>query len=121
VIILAIGENATPPKTDEARAQFVTAFANLLAELKRHGQPTILVRSQFWQNGEKDQLMRKASTDAGVRFLDISKLGFDASNFARAERLIEYAGVAGHPGDKGMQALADVLWNSLKKAAEVED
>jgi lysophospholipase L1-like esterase len=121
VIILAIGENATHPKTDEARARFATAFANLLAELKRHGQPAILVRSQFWQNGEKDQLMRKASTDAGVRFLDISKLGFDASNFARAERQIEHAGVAGHPGDKGMQALADALWNSLKKAGEVAD
>ena len=121
VIIVAIGENAASPKTDDARAQFATAFANLLAELKQHGQPTILVRSQFWQDAEKDQLMKRASTDAGVLFLDINKLGYDAANFARAERQIDHAGVAGHPGDKGMEALADALWNALKKESGTND
>ena len=121
VIILAIGENASSPKTDEARAQFATAFANLLAELKQHGQPTIIVRSQFWQDAEKDSLMKKASTDAGVIFIDISKLGSEAANFARAERQIDHAGVAGHPGDKGMQALADALWGAIKKESGIND
>jgi len=121
VIILAIGENASSPKTDEARTEFSTAFTNLLNELKQHGQPTIIVRSQFWKDAEKDSLMKKASIDAGVRFLDISQLGSEPNNFARAERQIEHAGVAGHPGDKGMQALADALWDALKQAAEIED
>ena len=65
--------------------------------------------------------MKKASTDAGVLFLDISQLGSDAANFARAERQIEHAGVAGHPGDKGMQALADALWNAIKKESGIDD
>ncbi len=121
VIILAIGENVASPKTDEARAQFSTAFTNLLKELKQHGQPTIIVRSQFWQDAEKDQLMKKASTDAGVLFLDISQLGSAAANFARAERQIDHAGVAGHPGDKGMQALADALWLALKRDSGIDD
>ncbi len=121
VIILAIGENAASPKTDLARTEFATAFANLLAELKQHGQPTIFVRSQFWEDTEKDQLMKKASTDAGVIFIDISKLGSDPANFARAERQIDHAGVAGHPGDKGMQALADALWTALKKESGTID
>ena len=78
----------------------------------------IIVRSQFWQDVEKDQLIKKASVDAGVNFLDVSKLGFDEANYARSERQIEHAGVAAHPGDRGMQALADAFWNTLQQAVE---
>lgn len=128
VVILAIGENASSPKTDEARTHFATAFASLLTELKQHGskqlgqtQPTIIVRSQFWQDAEKDTLMKRACTDAGATFVDISQLGLDEANYARSERKIEHAGVANHPGDKGMQALADALWMAIKKEAGIND
>lgn len=118
IVIIALGENAASPKTDEAKAQFETAFQNLFAELKQHGQPTILVRSQFWQDAEKDRLMKKTCEAAGGTFLDISKLGFDETNYARSERKIEHAGVAGHPGDKGMQALSDALWKAIQTRSE---
>ena len=123
VIILAIGENAASPTTDESRTQFTTALASLLAELKqsRQPQPTIIVRSLFLPDAEKDQHMKRVSTEAGVIFLDISKLGLEEANYARSERQIEHVGVAGHPGDKGMQALADALWNAIKQAAEEKD
>jgi hypothetical protein len=115
VIIIALGENAASPKTDEAKAQFKTAFSNLITELKQHGQPRLFVRSQFWQDAEKDQLMKQACENAGGVFIDISKLSSDTANYARAERQIEHAGVAGHPGDKGMQELANALWNAIQK------
>ena len=120
VIIIALGENAASPKTDETKAQFEAAFTNLFTELKKHSQPTIFVRSQFWQDAEKDKLMKKTCEAAGGTFIDISKLGFDEANYARAERKIEHAGVAGHPGDKGMQAVADALWNAIQKQAVLE-
>ncbi len=115
VVIVALGENASSPKTDEAKAQFETAFANLFSELKKHGQPRFFVRSQFWQDADKDRLMRKTCEAAGGTFVDISKLGTDEANYARSERKIEHAGVAGHPGDNGMQVLADALWNAIQK------
>ncbi len=114
VIIVALGENASAPTTDEANAKFASAFANLFAELKKHGQPTLFVRSQFWQDVAKDQFMQQACENAGGIFIDISPLGTDATNFARAERQIEHAGVAGHPGDKGMQELANALWHAIQ-------
>jgi len=65
--------------------------------------------------------MKRASTEAGVTFLDISKLGLDAANYARSERQINHAGVGGHPGDKGMQAVADALWTALKIKSGTND
>ena len=61
--------------------------------------------------------MKKAFDDAGAVFVDNCKLGGDESNYARSERKIEHAGVAGHPGDKGMQAIADTLWSAIQKQA----
>ena len=120
LIIVAIGENSAALATDEAKLRFKTSFDKLLAELKRHGDPTLIVRSQFWADAAKDERMKQACLDAGGTFVDISKLGADEANFARSERKFEHAGVAGHPGDKGMQALADELWKAIQKRATPE-
>lgn len=117
VVILAIGENAPTPKTDEARKKFGDALADLLAALRQRTQPKIFVRSEFWPDGEKDRILKKACDDAGGIFVDIGKLAIDPTNSARSERHIEHAGVAGHPGDKGMAAIADELWQAMKQAA----
>ena len=120
VVIIAIGENAASPKTDEARKQFSDAVGNLLDQLRQHGHPKIFVRSQFWPDAEKDRLLKKASDDAGGIFVDLGKLGLDPANSARSERSIEHAGVAGHPGDRGMAAIADELWRAMKQAGEAK-
>jgi hypothetical protein len=113
VVILAIGENAPSPTTDMARKQFSDALADLLTQLGQHGRPTVFVRSQFWPDAEKDRLLKQASDSAGAIFVNLEKLGIDPANSARAERQIEHAGVAGHPGDKGMAAIADKLWQAM--------
>ncbi len=117
LVIVAIGENSAALTTDEAKLRFSTSFAKLFAELKRHGNPTLIVRSQFWADSAKDERMKQACLDAGGVFVEISQLGADEANFARSERKFEHAGVAGHPGDKGMQALADELWKAIQKQA----
>ncbi|MDP1798443.1 MAG: SGNH/GDSL hydrolase family protein, partial [Planctomycetaceae bacterium] len=115
LVIVAIGENVAELANDEARDKFAAAFAKLLSVLKDHGQPTIFVRSSFWPHEIKDGLLRKASAEAGITFVDISKLGRDKSNAASSERKIEHAGVAGHPGDKGMKAIADELFTAIRR------
>ena len=120
LIIVAIGENSAALTTDEAKLRFSTSFAKLFAELKRHGNPTLIVRSQFWADSAKDERMKQACLDVGGVFVEISQLGADEANFARSERKFEHAGVAGHPGDKGMQALADELWKAISKRATPE-
>lgn len=109
VIVVAIGENVPTLATDDAKAKYKESFLKLLTTLKTSGQPTIFVRSCFWANKAKDDIMRTACDTAGGVFVDIGKLGKDTANYARSERSFAHAGVANHPGDRGMKAIADAL------------
>lgn len=113
LVIVAIGENVAALANEDAKSRYAKAFAALLTEIKRHGPSTILIRSCFWADSAKDGVMQQACQDAQCVWVDMSDLGGDEKNFARSERQIEHAGVAGHPGDCGMQAIADRLWKSI--------
>jgi lysophospholipase L1-like esterase len=117
LVVIAIGENVPGLASDEAKAKYAAAFARLLAELQKHGHPAIIVRSSFWPDAAKDQVMAKACAAAGATFVDIGKLGGDPANLAGAERKIDHAGVAAHPGDKGMAAIADAIWAAIQTMA----
>lgn len=118
VIVVAIGENLPELASEESRRAFATAFALLLGELKKNGHPVIFVRSSFWPNPVKDEIMRQASADVGATFIDISKLGAEKSNAASSERQIEHAGVAAHPGDKGMREIANAIFAAIRQKGE---
>lgn len=117
-VVIAIGENVAEPAGAAEGAKFEAAFTRLLAAVRQHGNPAVFVRSSFWPSAVKDGIMRKASAAAGVTFVDISALGQDATLVARAERKIEHGGVAGHPGDKGMKAIAGALLAAIAPAVK---
>ena len=112
-VIIAIGENVPALNTAEAKAAFKAQFQKLLAKLNGPQKPVIVVRSCFWENAAKDQILEDVCREAGGRFVNISKLGKDESNYARSEKPYKHAGVGNHPGDKGMQAIADALLKAL--------
>ena len=62
----------------------------------------------------KDAILQQKCFEAGGTFVDISGLCKNELNFARSERDYEHAGVAAHPGDAGMAAIADAIFNELK-------
>jgi hypothetical protein len=80
---------------------------------KRH--PRVVVRSCFWADATKDQVLSQACQEAGGTFINAGPLGRDATNAARSERSFTHDGVAGHPGDKGMKALADAIVQAVLK------
>lgn len=118
LVILAIGENVADLTTPESQEKFSLAFERLLSAIKSRKPQAIFVRSCFWSNPPKDEIMRKACSVADATFVDISKLGEIESNFARSERVIEHAGVAAHPGDQGMRAISDAIFAAIQKRAK---
>jgi transposase-like protein len=89
VVILAIGENAPSPKTDDARKRLADSLRDLLDQIGRHGHPKVFVRSAFWPDAKKDRLLKQACDDAGGVFVDFGTIAADPKNSARSERRIE--------------------------------
>lgn len=116
IIILAIAENVPALKTDAAKAAFADHVKKLLAALKELAAPggAIYVRSSFWPDAAKDGILQKAAAEAGATFVDISAVGKDPANRAKSERpTITHEGVGAHPGDQGMEAIADALLKAI--------
>lgn len=120
LIIVAIGENVPRLDSDKSKAQFAKSFRKLLTCLKSENNPTLIVRSCFWANQAKDEILRQGCGDAGGIFVDISKLGKDESNYARSEREFQHQGVAAHPGDRGMQAIATAILKAIGPVTRVK-
>jgi alpha-galactosidase len=117
-VILAIGENVPALKSDEAGVNFRESVVRLLTLLKRDGRAALYVRSCFWADAAKDAALKEACATAGGVFVDISALGKDEGNYARSERTIAHEGVARHPGDRGMRAIADAITAALAPPAK---
>ncbi len=113
LIIVAIGENVPGLKTAEDKAKLQASVTTLLSALKGERKPTILVRSCFWANAAKDEALQQACTAVGGIYVNISSLGKNEANYGRSERPYKHAGVANHPGDKGMAAIAAALVKAL--------
>jgi len=113
LIILAIGENVPALKTAEEKAKLQASVTALLKALKADRKPAILVRSCFWANAAKDEALQQSCTEVGGIYVNISSLGKDEANYGRSERPYKHAGVANHPGDKGMAAIAAALVKAL--------
>ncbi len=114
LVILCIGENVAALKTPEAQAKYQEQVTALLKTLKSNPKAQIVVRSSFWANTAKDTAMRQACEAVGGTFVDISALSKDEKNYARSERPYKHAGVANHPGDRGMAAIAEEIVKVVK-------
>ncbi len=116
IVVVAIGENVPALSTVQAQADYAAAFGNLLNHFKGNGNPKIFVRSCFWADATKDNIMRDVTNAAGDVFIDQSSLAITA-NWASQEPENPFCnagnGVNQHPGDQGMQAIADSLYGSM--------
>jgi len=109
LVVLAIGENVPALGSEDAKAQFKAGVMKTLgcALAKRH--PLVVVRSSFWADPAKDEVLRIACQEADAIFVDAGPLGCEEANMARSERSFANDGVGSHPGDRGMKALADAI------------
>lgn len=115
MLILAIGENVPVLETEEMKAAYYKGFVAMMRLFKQNNNLDIIVRGCFWPDETKDDIMKRASEEVGATFISASHLASDESNFARSERKFNHDGIAGHPGDKGMAGLADILWGVVKE------
>ena len=118
LIVVAIGENVPALTNAACKALFAAKTAALLKSIRSDTRPLIIIRSCFWANGPKDEALKTAGREIGGVYLDIGALGKDEKNYARSEREHQHKGVAAHPGDRGMQVIADAIVGAARQAAK---
>ncbi|WDF55396.1 SGNH/GDSL hydrolase family protein [Mucilaginibacter sp. KACC 22063] len=108
LLILRIGENVQSTFDSVAFAKRYQALINYM----KVGNPDlkVLAAGSFWPDrGYVNTIMSRYTPYISLEFLgrDISNYAFDLQNVD--------ASVQGHPGDKGMQKMADTIWATVKK------
>jgi hypothetical protein len=112
-VILCIGENVPKLATQAEQERFKGAVQQLLALVKGEGSLALYVRSSFWPDGVKDGILKQVCLELGGTFVEISRLAAEEKNYARSERTFAHDGVAAHPGDAGMAAIAEAIWTAV--------
>ena len=108
VIVLRICENTPADK----RAAFGEGYERLLGLLNADRKAAVFCTGAFWSAPDVDAMIQKAAEAQGAVFLSLTHLQQDRF---RAIGLFEHAGVAGHPGDAGMEAIADTIFAAMEK------
>lgn len=112
VIVVELGDNLQPEKVDVKKVP--EGYANLLKALKEKNPDAVMVATSTWgANAGIDAIMKKASNDQGVIFVEIGDFIRDPRNSAGSEGHFKHPGVAWHPGDRGMKVIADRLWKTI--------
>jgi len=119
LVVLAIGENVPALESENARAQFKAGVMKILGCAMARRHPLVVVRSSFWPDPAKDQVLKQACQEADAIFVDAGPIGRDAANAARSERSFTHDGVAAHPGDRGMKAIADAIVQAVVQRSAV--
>ena len=108
VIVVRCIENC--PKTDFDSDIFQRELHKLLQYLDKEQKAKILITTGFWHHPGDDALRAYAASH-GLPCIELGDLGDDDA--MKAIGLFEHHGVANHPGDLGMEAIARRIGNEI--------
>ena len=106
-LVFAIGENTANLETEEKRAAYRDSLKRFFSLfLRGRTKPHTVVRGVFWPSAWKDACLAHAASDLGIAFVKA-----DFGDFRGMDAWGQYwhSGVARHPGDAGMSAIATAI------------
>jgi hypothetical protein len=112
VVVVELGDNF--PDQQQPIQSFAKGYADLLNKLKP-SNGTLLCVTTWWHSEAKDQVIQRVCNQVGGILVDISALKKQPRNMAGKERAIMNDGVAAHPGDAGMLAIAQAILDKLPR------
>ena len=110
IAVLRLGENA---QLTEHLTAFESCYAALAEKLQEGGAKVVLT-DLFWAYEPFDSFVKALALERGYAFASICDLG--AKEEMRAADRFAHAGVALHPGDRGMEEIARRLHAAIVQA-----
>ncbi len=108
IIIMRAVENC--PHNGFDGSCFETEYKNLIYYLNGKHTHKIILTSSFWKHPADDYIENIAGENS-LLYIKLNDLG--ELDEMKAIGLFEHSGVASHPGDTGMQTIADRIWDKL--------
>ena len=109
IIVARFVENC--PAVEFGVEIFKKQYAEFIDYLNGTGRAKIILTSGFWKH-PADTAICEVACERGCPFVYLGDLG--ERDDMKAIGLFAHTGVANHPGDKGMKAIADKIWKELK-------
>ena len=109
IVIIRIGENMPKGSAPDCKPQ----FANMIKFFVSKEGAKVIVTDSFWRNDARDGIIREIAEENGYTFCHICDLEEDEANMAIG--LFEHRGVARHPGDLGMERIAERIVACIEK------
>ncbi|MBC71180.1 MAG: hypothetical protein CMH47_02635 [Muricauda sp.] len=121
IVVFQLGENVDGENAS-VLALFGKQYINLIDSFKSDNQRHIVATTPFFPSLEKNKIIQQAAIATGIHLVDLSHLTLiDPENYAKNET--DYPeekndwkvdGIGIHPGDKGMQNIANLLFISIQ-------
>ena len=109
IIIMRCIENCHNRTLDPVA--LIREYIKLIDFLQIKKTAKVILTTGFWKHNG-DSVIREIGKEQGFPVVELGDLG--ELDEMKAIGLFEHKGVANHPGDKGMQAIADRIWEVLK-------
>ena len=119
LITIQLGENTADLDT------FERDYESLINYIKeRCPNARILIIGDFWTNSNRDELKKEAAENSGVEYVSLEGIKDNSAYYAGMgttvydeegnPHQIDHEGVALHPGDMGMAAIADRIISAIE-------
>lgn len=115
LVVVVLGDNV--PVVDFDPKQWFGAYDAVLSAAVEPNSRLVCV-STWGGNMAVDQVIRSVCTGRGGQYADIHHFKKILANQAGSERHFENAGVASHPGDKGMREIAQAVLEAYQQHPE---
>ena len=112
LLIFRLGENIKSPTDADGQKRMEKAFEDLIGYICKK-ETKIIFTTCFWKHGVVDDAIRAVAKRMDMPLTELGDLGDDEKYMAIG--LFEHNGVAHHPGDLGMQAISDRIFEELEK------
>ena len=109
LVVVELGDNVSDV------SDYQTYYGKLIDRLASKTNARILCTSTWFRKRDIDLAVHDACKSAGARYVDLSPISGNPANQAGSERVVGNSGVAGHPGDRGMRAVAAILYDALRQ------
>lgn len=107
IIVFRLGENV-----ENRNKPFFEENADKFIEYLKGENTKVIFTTCFWKNEIVDDAIRNVSNKHSYPCVELGDLGDDSE--MRATGQFEHTGVAAHPSDKGMENIAERIYNQLK-------